>query len=248
MSLGRRRGALGVAAVAALLVGAAVPSPSSAVTFGTDLSRVPDNTTACNEILFFNPIPTCSTTSNDPTTGEQLRPPVGRGIVTTVRVKVGPVTGPMQVVVQQALRADNPSSPGNPTYACCQAIRTSQVFTPAANATTTVKVNLPIRQDLAPDPASGLYTDQHLALSVLAANVPIPAASSPNSGYSVFLPAWQAGEERAGPFSGLGAAVTLSADWQSCGKSGKAALSAKKKRKKKKSRCGKKRRKKRKKK
>jgi len=241
-----RRGVFGIGIFAALLLAAALPAQSSAVSFGTDLSRVPDNQTPCNQILFFNPIPTCSTTSNDPTTGEQLRPPVGRGIVTRVRVRVGPVTGPMQVVVQQALRADNPSSPGNPTYACCQAIRTSQVFTPAANATTTVRVNLPIRQDLAPDPASGLYTDQHLALSVLAADVPIPAATSPNSGYSIFLPAWQAGEERAGPFSGLGAAVTLNADWQRCAK-GRSALAAKKKRKKK-SACGKRKKKKRKKK
>lgn len=248
MSGGRRRGAWGLAALAAVAVCAVAPAQGWAVTFGTDLGRAPDNTTACNQILFLNPIPTCSTTSNDPTTGEQLRPPVGRGIVTVVRVRVGPVTGPMQVVVQQALRADNPVEPGKPTYACCQAIRVSQVFTPAANATTTVRVNLPIRQDLAPDPVSGLYTDQHLALSVLAPNVPIPAASSPNSGYSIFFPAWQAGEERAGPYSSLGAAVTMNADWRSCAKGKSASTSKKKKKKKKKSACGKRKKKKRKKK
>lgn len=243
---GRRRWAL---AGLALGLGAclAAPAPSAAVSFGANLSRVPDNTTACNQILLFTPVNTCSISSTDLSTGEGMHPPVGRGVITRVRVRVGPVTGPMQVVVEQALRADNPSDPGHPTYACCQAIRVSQVFTPRANATTSVAVNLPIRQDIAPDPKTGLYTDQHLALSVLAPNVPIPAASSPNAGYSIFFPHWSPGDERCCPYGGLGAMVTLSADWQRC--SGARAASAKKKGKKRKKKgCGKKGKKKRKKK
>jgi hypothetical protein len=185
-----------------------------------------------------------------------MHPPVGNGVITNVRVRVGPVTGPMQVVVQQALRKDNPASPGNPTYACCQAIRFSQVFTPAANSTTSVRVNLPIRQDISPDPSTGYYVDQHLALSVLAANVPIPAASNPNSGFSIFFPAWAPGDERCCPYGSLGAIVTMNADWQSCS-GGKAAAAAKGKKrkgkkkkgkKKKKSACGKKKKQKKKKK
>ena len=130
--------------------GAALPAQSSAITFGANLSRTPDNTATCNS-LSFGTYSTCSTNFSDITAAETGFPPVGRGVITRVRVRVGPVTGPMQVVVEQALRQDNPSDPGHPTYACCQAIRVSQVFTPAANAISSFNVNLPIRQDLAPD-------------------------------------------------------------------------------------------------
>lgn len=56
-----------------------VPAQSSAVTFGANLARAPDNTT-----------------------------------------RVGLVTGPMQVVVEQALRQDNPGDAGHPTYAAAR--------------------------------------------------------------------------------------------------------------------------------
>ncbi len=170
-----------------------VPAQSSAVTFGANLARAPDNTT-----------------------------------------RVGPVTGPMQVVVEQALRQDNPGDAGHPTYACCQAINASQVFTPAANAITQIAVNLPIRQDIAPDPGNGLYTDQHLALSVLAP-VPIPANIDQNGFYGGWFPAWRVGDERAGAYGGQGAVILLSADWSRCSKASKAQSSKKKKR-----ACGKK--------
>jgi hypothetical protein len=151
----------------------------------------------------------------------------------------------MQVVVEQALRADNPSSPGNPTYACCQALRTSQVFTPRPNAITAVNVNLPVRQDLAPDPDTGYYVDQHLSLSVLAPNVPIPASLGTNAGYSIFFPAWRAGDERCCPFGGIGATPLLNADWQRCAGGRSGAASAKKKgKKRKKGACGKRKKKK----
>lgn len=222
----------------------AAPASSLAVTFGANLNRAPDNTTACNQILLFQQVDTCSISSSDITTGEGMHPPAGRGVITRVRVRVGPVTGPMQVVVEQALRADNPSDPGNPTYACCQAIRVSQVFTPQANSTTAVRVNLPVRQDIAPDSQTGFYVDQHLALSVLAPNVPIPAASNPNAGYSIFFPHWIPGDERCCPYGGLGAIVTLSADWQRCSGARSAAAAKRKGKKRKKSACGKKRKKK----
>lgn len=244
VSAGRRSGLVSAALAAAVGICLAAPAQSAALTFGANLSRVPDNTTACNQILIFQQVSTCSISSSDITTGEGMHPPVGRGVITRVRVRVGPVTGPMQVVVEQALRADNPSDPGHPTYACCQAIRVSQVFTPQANSTTAVRVNLPVRQDIAPDPKTGLYVDQHLALSVLAPNVPIPAASSPNAGYSIFFPHWVPGDERCCPYGGLGAIVTMSADWQRCSARSAAAAKKKGKKRKKKSACGKKRKKK----
>jgi hypothetical protein len=219
------------------------PAQSSAVTFGANLNRTPNNTTACNASswFFFYTFPTCSFDFQNLATGESGSPPVGRGVVDRVRVRVGPVTGPMQVVVEQALRQDNPGDPGHPTYACCQAINAAPVFTPAANAITQVAVNLPIRQDIAPDPRTGIYTDQHLALSVLAPNVPIPANLDSNGFFGGWFPAWKVGDERAGAYGGQGAVILLSADWRSCPKA-KQAQASKKKRKK---ACGKKKRKKR---
>lgn len=239
-----------LAAIALALLLAA-PSQSSAVTFGANLDRAPDNAVACNDPgwFFFYTFPTCSAESNNPSTGESGFPPVGNGVVTKIRVRVGPVTGPMQIVVEQALRADNPGDPGHPTYACCKAINAGPVFTPAPNAITAQNVRLPVRQDIAPDPSTGLYVDQHLALSVLAPNVPIPASTDPNAAFGVWFPAWQVGEERANPYGSGGATILFNADWQSCGKAGAAAVAqtAKKGKKKRKAPCGKKKKKKKKK-
>ena len=212
-----------VLALAAL----AVSAPSAgAVTFGANLNRAPDVTTTCGDFnaLFpgYDPrlFDSCSLTFQNLRTGETVFPPAGQGTVTQVRVRVGPNTGPMQVVVEQALRKDNPGDPGHPTYACCQAIRVSQAFTPAANSVTTVPVNLPVRQDLAPDPSTGYYVDQHLALSVLARNVPIPGSTDSNTFYSAWFPAWRAGDERTGPYNGSGAIVLFNAEWQAAGGGG----------------------------
>lgn len=234
--------ALVCACAAAAALSGVMASSASAVTFGANLgSRLPNNQTACNDPgwFFFTQFPSCSFGSQNLSTGENGFPPVGQGIITKVRVRVGPVTGPMQIVVEQALRANNPSSPGNPTYACCKAINASQIFTPAANQITEVPVSLPIRQDISPDPATGLFVDQHLVLSVLAPNVPIPANLDPNGAFGGWFPAWTVGEERTGIYGGQGAVILFNADWQSCPGAGAAAESAKKKKKKKRrSACG----------
>jgi hypothetical protein len=213
-----------VLAVAVLAVLALPTSASASTTFGANLNRTPTNQSTCGS---FDPGPaygyppgtfdTCSFDFNDFATGESVFPPVGQGAISRVRVRVGPTTGPMQVVVEQALRKDNPGDPGHPTYACCQAIQLSQVFTPAPNAITTVPVNLSVRQDIAPDPASGYYVDQHLALSVLARNVPIPAASDSNSYLTGWFPAWRNGDERAGGAGIPGYVILFNADWDPAG-------------------------------
>jgi hypothetical protein len=207
--------AVTVGALAAALLS---PATSGAVTFGANLNRAPDNFYRCPDIgaPIYN-FPTCSSESINLTTGESGFPPAGVGVVTQVRVRVGPITGPMQIVVEEALRQDNPGDPGHPTYACCKAINASGVFTPAANAITTVNVNLPVRQDIAPDPNTGFYVDDHLSLSVLDPNVPIPANfdSNPNISLGIWLPAWQVGQERAGNFGTTGAVVLFNAEWNS---------------------------------
>jgi hypothetical protein len=199
-----------------LFVALAAPR-ADAIPFGANLNRAPTNNAVCGEFILFFPQPTtCSAESVNLTTGESFFPPVGVGVVTQVRVRVGAVTGPMQVVVEEALRKDNPSDPGHPTYACCKAINASQVFTPAPNAITTVNVNLPVRQDIAPDPQTGFYVDDHLALSVLATNVPVPinVDSNPNNSLGFWFPAWQVGQERADSYGfGPYGVVLLNAEW-----------------------------------
>lgn len=223
MSQPARKGVLAAAVVAAIAtLGPAVPAASSAASFGANLSRPADNTTTCNDPGWFvyYTFNSCSFNSQDLTTGENAFPPAGQGVVTAVRVKVGPTTGPMQIVVEQALRKDNPGDPGHPTYACCQAINASQVFTPNANAITQIPVNLPVRQDLTPDPSTGYYVDQHLSLSVLAPNVPIPASIDSNAYYGGHFPAWQVGDERADTYGGQGAMILFNADWSQSSNAG----------------------------
>jgi hypothetical protein len=247
----------GVAGLAMLALLLAAPAQSSATTFGADLSRTPADLGSCFEIFSYYSFgtvnsPSCTFESQNLSTGESGFPPAGKGVVTKVRVKVGPVTGPMQIVVEQALRQDNPSDPGHPTYACCKAIQLSQVFTPSPNGITEVPVNLSVRQDISPDPSSGLYVDQHLALSVLAPDVPVPMASDPNGNVGGWSPAWSLGQERVDHWGfGPGATVLFNADWSpesaatcSAKKASASQAQSAKKKKKKKSACGKKKKKK----
>jgi hypothetical protein len=223
------------ACLAALALSSVAASSASAVTFGANLgSRVPNNTAACNDPgwFFFTQFPSCTFGSQNLSTGENGFPPVGRGIITKVRVRVGAVTGPMQIMVEEALRVNNPSDPGHPGYTCCRAINASPVFTPVANQITEVPVSLPIRQDAAPDPVTGAYVDQHLSLSVLAPGVPIPANLDPNGFFGGWFPAITVGEQRTGIYGGQGAVVLFNADWTSCPNARAAdAQSAKKKKK-----------------
>lgn len=209
-----RRGLIALPVVLATL--AVLPAAAGAtVTFGANLAREPNSTANCITIQLFPAYgPNCSIVSNNPTTGESSFPPVGEGVVSRVRVKVGPVTGRMQIAVEEALRKDNPVEPGKPTYACCKLVALSPVFVPAANSITTIPVNFPVKQSLAPEPATGFYIDDHLSLSVLDEGVPIPAATDSGAGVGIWYPAWQSiGEERAGIYGTAGLTVLFNADW-----------------------------------
>ncbi len=214
----RHRTTLVLAALALGALGTALFAPrAGAVTFGHNLNRTANSPYVCGDFLYPFPQPTtCSAESTSLSTGESGFPPAGEGVVTQVRVKVGATTGPMQMVVEEALRKDNPSDPGHPTYACCKAVDVSQVFTPTANAITAVNVNLPVRQDIAPDPNTGFYVDDHLTLSVLSPNVPVPANldNDPNNVLGMWFPAWQLGQERADSYGiGPGFFVLYDANW-----------------------------------
>src|SRR5262245_26736449 len=127
----------------------AVPPMAGAqvTTFGNDLTLAANVPFDCSVW----PIPgafvpsgqgTCTWSSSlSPTHG--LFVPAGNGTVTQVRVKVGATTGPMQVLVLQALRDGNTNRVG-----CCQQVGQSDVFTPQANAVTALPVSLAVRADI----------------------------------------------------------------------------------------------------
>src|SRR5262245_31048138 len=94
---------------------------ASAITFGANLARTPNNAATCITVQSF-PIygPNCSVISTNLITGETTVPPGGEGVVSLVRVRVGNASGPMQIALEEALRKDNPADPGHPIYACCK--------------------------------------------------------------------------------------------------------------------------------
>ncbi len=186
-SVSRGGGPRGLATlVAAALLTLAASAGAQVTTFGADLTQ-PDNVAFDCSVW---PVPllggavsfvptgaqSCTwTTLGLPTSiAQSLFVPAGNGTVTQVRVKVGAITGPMQVVVLQGLREEFTNNVG-----CCQQVGQSAVFTPQANAITAVPVQLPVRDDITPD-QNHIFAFDILGLSILAPGVPIPAFDTGN--------------------------------------------------------------------
>src|SRR3954470_9189831 len=195
-----------------LALSAAVGADAQTVTIGADLSRPLaggfDCTVAPTPIgLQPTGAQSCTWSSIGPLESPQegLLVPNGTGLITDVRVKVGPVTGPMRVEVLEAYRGR--------TTGCCTAIRASQIFTPAANTVTAVRMNPPLQVSADPigDPNTLTIVYDVLGLSVLAPGVPVPLT---NAGSSFgFFPAVPPGA----PVLGAGEPgwmVLMNADWQ----------------------------------
>ena len=216
--------------LAVLGAGLVAVQPAAAIPFGTNLNRPPSLAAVCSEFVPFTPQvgQSCAWQSVNLQTGESPFPPAGNGVVTRVSVRVGGSTGPMQMVVLRGLRDPDliPSDPnvgngfpGSANYVCCKAVAFSQVFVPTPGTTSTFAVNLPTRNDLAPDPTTNKYVGDFLALQVL---------SPRTCGYRLrrdagaiaggFFPAWRApGEERASIYGQSGMAVLFKGDWTPTG-------------------------------
>ncbi len=167
------------------LLGAALLTPAAgAVPFGTDLSLPPNTNIDCTVLPLpppgfqpgFTVVPSGAGTCTWMAAGSALNPqantfvaPVA-GTVTAVSVRIGQVTGPMQVVVLRSVRDFFSTQPP----ICCTEVARSQVFTPAPNGVTTVATALPVRKDVVPDPINRTVVFDTLALSVLAPGVPVP--------------------------------------------------------------------------
>jgi hypothetical protein len=187
---------------AVLAVAAVLPASAGAVTFGADLNQ-PANAPAItcaagvlNQFLgAFWPgtgRSSCLWSSVAIGSTQALTPPTG-GTITTVRVRAGATTGRMQVDVVRFL-THNTATPGHPEVACCFLEKYGPVFTPQANAITTVPTNLPVQEDPFPGPEdlTTIAANDQLALAVLEPNVPVPVFATQNgqADLSVLSYAW----------------------------------------------------------
>lgn len=149
-------------------VALAVPAAEAAqVTFGTDLNRPANGTFTCASIpvggmLLGIGASSCThftTSASLYSTAESDIVPAGFGVVTKVRVKTGPVTGPMQVVTFRSIKQSQ--STGFP--GCCWPQYASQTFTPAPDTITEIQTSLPV-----------------LNVNLLAAYLPMPGSTLPS--------------------------------------------------------------------
>lgn len=219
-------------ALAAVLAALAAPATARAIPFGANLTLPANVAFDCTALPLPNafgtgfvlvPVPngaqTCTWmgagTAAQPAAGSFLAPVAGT--VTQVSVRVGPVTGPMQVVVLRSFR--DFFSTQDPV--CCTEVARTPPFVPAPNAVTTIQTALPVRKDTVPDPATRLVTFDALALSVLAPGVPVPLFDSGRHNPAdfgapsalAFHPAIGPGQEAFASGSGVGGfQVLLAAD------------------------------------
>jgi hypothetical protein len=169
--MGSTQRALALAAIA-VCAGSAAPLEAAAQrTLGTDLSaHNPNANFDCRTRpsvvgpQFFGSPDNCTYVGSSP--GAQSTGAPGIGVITRVRVKAAAPVGPMQVTVARAISS---TSAG---FTCCYYQDESRAFIPAANATTSVALRLPVASYY--DLDNGYQVVDYLGLTVLANNVAIP--------------------------------------------------------------------------
>lgn len=191
----------------------AAPSSATALDFGANLNRAANNTATCQSLIFFQPVPSCSWTTSGGLRSlrEALLVP-GTGTVTRVRIKVGPRTGPMRFAILRSLRKENSGE-----AACCIGQRQSRVFTPRANRTTSVTVNLPVAVSF--NRVSRIHSFDSLFLTMENPNTPIPANVVSDTTYGNcsggWFPAVRPGQENyTGPYGVCGATILVRGTWK----------------------------------
>ena len=162
--------------ICTLALAALLPAQASAtVTFGANLNQAPaENMVDCTTLPPWG-VPTYATSCTWYSTvseSENDIVPLGVGVITRARVRVGAITGPMQFVVGRA-QVDKNKEIGHQLL-CCVWRTAGPVFTPAPNSITAVTLNAPVEQVRDFESKQDLF--DNLALSVLEPGVPIPAA------------------------------------------------------------------------
>jgi hypothetical protein len=188
-------------------------------TFGADLARPANGALTCAVLpgLFQLPSGAGSCTwwsmQTFAATNESHLAPYPGGVVTRVRVKAGPTTGPTRIDVIRLRR----HALFTGEAACCFATGVSSpVFTPAPDAITTLDVNLPVKHEL--NAVTNTWDFDTLALSVLSPGVPIPMHDTGQQSYygpasGALYPHFdQTVEQRTNPHGVPGYQVLMSAD------------------------------------
>ena len=214
--------------IAAVAFALAASPQAGAATFGTNLSRAPDNNMVDCTTLPPWGVPTYADTCTWYSTlseAENHIVPLGKGVILRARVRVGAVTGPMQFAIGRA-QLDRNKEVGHQLL-CCVWREAGPVFNPTPNAITTVTLNAPVEN--VRDFQSNQDLFDNLALSVLEAGVPIPAAPAVG-GFNITStagacwPAVQRGNSYCMPGGPGRYAVLFNADWTPGGTGGTVAV------------------------
>jgi hypothetical protein len=200
--------------LAALLAAALVAAPPAhGRSFGANLRRAANNTASCQSLIFFSRVASCSwTTSGAVFNPAEAMVVPGTGTITSVKIKVGPQTGPMRIAILQSLRKENSGE-----AACCIGRRQSHVFTPRRNAITTLPVNLPVSVTF--NRRSRIHAFDSLFLTMENATTPIPANVVANTDTGNcsggWFPAVRPRQENfTGPYGVCGATILIRAVWK----------------------------------
>jgi hypothetical protein len=109
--------------------------------------------------------------------------PSAEGTVVSANIRVGPVTGPMRFVKARILYSNNTGQ------VCCSVEQYGPVFTPQANAISTVNLGFRMTEEHVPAPNDPrLVANDLVALEILAPDVPIPGVWTNNGGSDLGLP------------------------------------------------------------
>ncbi|MEO8138576.1 MAG: hypothetical protein ABI742_02965 [Gemmatimonadota bacterium] len=185
----RLMGLLSLAAAAAC-GGGGDGGGGAVIQVGNNLDFVPDNGVVCADgypvqinATFPQPFtgggaPSCLLITFFP--GSQ---PTTDGTVESANIRIGQVTGQMRFVRARVLYQHVTGA------VCCSVEQYGPIFTPQANAITTVDLRFPMTEDHVPIPGDPrIIANDLIALEVLGANIPIPGTWPNNGGSILALP------------------------------------------------------------
>ncbi len=217
--------AAAVAAAAALAAGAAAPAHGATV-FGNGFdvanldALLAQGSFTCGgfnvpNIVYQPPGPGCTAYSAGAFgsgSGSHVVPS-GFGVITSVRIRQGPATGPMRLSVLMGQRGI-----GIGVSQCCVGRTQTDVFTPAPNQVTELRTRIPVRNELT---ATNVYEFDQLALTGVGPQSVIPAVripEDPNLGFvftsGIYFPAIAPGVEAFGTPYSASIAIMFQATWE----------------------------------
>lgn len=192
-------------------------SPAAAVTVGPSLNQTPAFGAGCEVVLISNLLPAPPSCSMfDPVTAQTPR---GRWRVTSAQVRTGPRTGPMRFTMIQALR----SKSGAGGVICCTASSMGPAFTPPANSTTRVPLNLSAVNTTQVIDREQIEVVDYLGITLLSQAGSIAFATSAVPGTTFFAPAFTPGAQRLGGAIPYPVIPMIRGEFRPCGALGSAA-------------------------